>query len=71
MRTYFRTLGRVFGTFDRSLVVEGSLEAPKVTVWGPGLDFSGFLMDFGTLLGVDFYEPRFFMFVVTLLQYRF
>ena len=33
------TLGRVFWTFDRSLVVEGSLGAPKVTVWGPGLDF--------------------------------
>ena len=28
-----------FGTFDRSLVVEGSLGAPKVTVWAPGLDF--------------------------------
>ena len=26
-------------TFDRSLVVEESLGAPKVTVWGPGSDF--------------------------------
>ena len=31
-------MGPVFGTFDRSLVVEGSLGAPKVTVWGPELD---------------------------------
>ena len=29
---FFRFLGR-------SLVVEGSLRAPKVTAWGPGLDF--------------------------------
>ena len=37
-KTYFRTLGPVFGTFDHQLVVEGSLGAPKVTVWAPGLD---------------------------------
>ena len=28
-----------FWTFDRSLVVEGSLGVPKVTVWAPGLNF--------------------------------
>ena len=39
LRTYFRTLGLVFWTFDHSLVVEGSLGVAKVTVWVPGLDF--------------------------------
>ena len=39
LRICFSTLGPVFGTFDHQLVVEGSLGAPKVTVWAPGLDF--------------------------------
>ena len=40
-------MGRVFWTFDRSLVVEGSLGAPKVTVWAPGSDFFVIFSGFG------------------------
>ena len=46
--------GTIWVPWDTIVVIEGCLVTPRGTTGGPELDFNGFWMDLGTLLGFTF-----------------